>query len=131
MLPGVSPSAAPAAAGATGSVAFHGEHQAGIATPAPEHLQFAALDMVSRSRADLRDLLRIWSRAAALMAAGHLVGPVETGTRLAGDTGEALGLRAASLTMTFGFGPSLFGNGDRFSLAAQRPAPGGLAGVPH
>ncbi len=123
MLPGVSPSAASAAAGATGSVAFHGEHQAGIATPAQEHLQFAALDMVSRSRADLRDLLRIWSRAAALMAAGHLVGPVETGTRLAGDTGEALGLRAASLTMTFGFGPSLLGNGDRFGLAAQRPAP--------
>ncbi|HEX9518365.1 MAG TPA: Dyp-type peroxidase [Streptosporangiaceae bacterium] len=123
VLPGESQSAGATVGGATGSVAFHGEHQAGIATPAQEHLQFAALDMVSRSRADLRDLLRTWSSAAAMMAVGKLVGPVETGSKPAGDTGEALGLRPASLTMTFGFGPSLFGNGDRFGLAAQRPAP--------
>ena len=116
--------AAPAAAPPVSAVAFHGAHQAGIATPAQEHLQFAALDMVSESRADLRDLLRTWSRAAALMAIGSVIGPVETGTKPAADTGEALGLRAASLTMTFGFGPSLFGSGgDRFGLAGQRPAP--------
>jgi deferrochelatase/peroxidase EfeB len=108
--------------GAAGSIAFYSAHQAGIATPAQEHLQFAALDMVSSSLADLRDLMRSWSAAAALMAAGHVVGPVETGTRPAGDTGEALGLRPASLTITFGFGPSLFGAG-RFGLAAMRPAP--------
>ena len=123
VLPGESQSAGATVGGATGSVAFHGEHQAGIATPAQEHLQFAALDMVSHSRADLRDLLRTWSSAAALMAVGKLVGPVETGSKPAGDKGDALGLRPASLTMTFGFGPSLFGNGDRFGLAAQRPAP--------
>jgi deferrochelatase/peroxidase EfeB len=123
MLPSISRSAAATHDGATSSVPFHGEHQAGIATPAQEHLQFAALDMVSPSRADLRDLLRTWSKGAALMAAGQPVGPVETGTEPAGDTGEALGLRPASLTMTFGFGPSLFGNGDRFGLVAQRPAP--------
>ena len=122
--------AAPAVASRAGnSVAFHGAHQAGIATPAQEHLQFAALDMVSESRADLRDLLRTWSRAAALMAIGSVVGPVETGSKPAADTGEALGLRAASLTMTFGFGPSLFGRGgNRFGLAGQRPAP--LADLP-
>jgi deferrochelatase/peroxidase EfeB len=123
MLGGLSRSAAATDDGATSSVAFHGEHQAGIATPAQEHLQFAALDMVSTSRADLRNLLRTWSKAAALMAVGQPVGPVETGREPAGDTGEALGLRPASLTMTFGFGPSLFGHGDRFGLAAQRPAP--------
>ena len=120
---GGSTAAAATAGPATGSVAFHGEHQAGIAIPAQEHLQFAALDMISHSRADLRDLLRSWSRAAALMASGRAVGPVETGIKPAVDTGEALGLRPASLTITFGFGPSLFANGDRFGLAAQRPAP--------
>jgi deferrochelatase/peroxidase EfeB len=78
--------------------------------------------------ADLRDLMRTWSSAAALMAAGKAIGPVETGAKPAGDTGEALGLHAANLTMTFGFGPSLFSNGDRFGLAAHRPAP--LVDVP-
>ncbi len=116
-------SAADAAFPAGSAVAFHGPHQAGIATPAQDHLQLAALDMVSHSTADLRDLLRRWSAAAALMAAGKAIGAVETGSKPAGDTGEALGLRPANLTMTFGFGPSLFGDGDRFGLAAHRPAP--------
>jgi deferrochelatase/peroxidase EfeB len=119
-----------AAAGGAAAVAFHGEHQAGIATPAQDHLQFAALDMVSGSRADLRDLLRAWSGAAALMAVGRAIGPVETGSNPGADTGEALGLRPARLTMTFGFGPALFGSGgtDRFGLVGQRPAP--LADLP-
>src|SRR5258708_31213972 len=59
------------ASGAAGSIPFHGPHQAGIATPAQEHLQFPALDMVRGSLADLRDFLRSWSAAAALMAAAH------------------------------------------------------------
>ena len=124
MLAGAAQASAADAAFAAGpEVAFHGPHQAGIATPAQDHLQFAALDMVSHSTADLRDLLRRWSAAAALMAAGKAIGAVETGSKPGADTGEALGLRPANLTMTFGFGPSLFGDGDRFGLAAHRPAP--------
>jgi deferrochelatase/peroxidase EfeB len=40
------------------------------------------------------------------------------------DTGEALDLPAAKLTITFGFGPSLFDDRgkDRFGLASRRPA---------
>lgn len=39
------------------------------------------------------------------------------------DTGEALGLASARLTITFGFGPSLFEHegADRFGLASCRP----------
>jgi deferrochelatase/peroxidase EfeB len=123
LLAGQGQAAAAEGAVAGAAIAFHGEHQAGIATPAQTHLQFAALDLVSPSVADLRDLMRAWSRAAALMASGKAIGPVETGAKPGGDTGEALGLRPANLTMTFGFGPSLFGNGDRFGLAKRRPAP--------
>ena len=42
----------------TGSVAFYGEHQAGIDTPAQDRLHFAAFDLVDPSRAALRELMR-------------------------------------------------------------------------
>lgn len=112
-------------AAAAPAASFYGPHQPGIATPAQDFLQFAALDMVSDSVADLRALMAAWSAAAALAMAGKPVGPVATGIRPAADTGEALGLPAANLTVTFGFGPSLFsaaGN-DRFGLASRRPKP--------
>ncbi|MEN3283723.1 MAG: deferrochelatase/peroxidase EfeB [Solirubrobacteraceae bacterium] len=105
-------------------VPFHGEHQAGIATAAQDRLHFAAFDVEDGLRAaDLRDLLREWSRAAERMTAGRLVGDDVGEQQLAppSDTGEALGLTPARLTVTFGFGPSLFD--DRFGLAASRPAP--------
>ena len=105
------------------TVAFHCEHQAGIATAAQDRLHFAAFDVEDGLRAaDLRDLLREWSRAAERMTAGRLVGD-DAGEQLAppADTGEALGLTPARLTVTFGLGPSLFD--DRFGLASSRPEP--------
>ncbi len=48
------------------------------------------------------------------------------------DTGEAIGLSASGLTLTFGFGPSLFEDAegrDRFGLASRRPA--ALEPLPH
>jgi deferrochelatase/peroxidase EfeB len=62
------------------------------------------------------------------MTAGHPVGNGATG-RLAeappDDTGEALGLPPSRLTLTIGFGPSLFG---KFGLSARRPE--ALVGLP-
>jgi deferrochelatase/peroxidase EfeB len=103
----------------TETVPFYGDRQAGIATPAQDRLHFAAFDVVTASRSDLRDLLRAWTEASARMSRGELVG--ETHVRLAPpvDTGEAAGLSPAHLTVTFGFGPTLF---DRFGLARLRPA---------
>ncbi|HVV11025.1 iron uptake transporter deferrochelatase/peroxidase subunit [Amycolatopsis sp.] len=112
------------AAAATDIVPFHGAHQAGIVTPAQEHLHFAALDVTTQDRAKLVSLLRTWTDAARQMTAGSQVG---TGGAVGGslaappsDTGEALELPASALTLTIGFGPSLFD--DRFGLAGQRPA---------
>lgn len=102
-------------------VPFYGTHQAGIATPAQNYLQFAAFDVAGDSITELRKLLKAWSAAAAAMAAGKTIGAVSTGTRPPVDTGEALGLGAAQLTVTFGFGPTLFDS--RFGLAKHRPAP--------
>jgi len=102
-------------------VPFYGTHQAGIATPAQNYLQFAAFDVATDSIAELRKLLKAWTSAAAAMTAGKTIGAVNTGTRPPVDTGEALGLGPSQLTVTFGFGPGLF-NG-RFGLAKRRPAP--------
>jgi deferrochelatase/peroxidase EfeB len=102
-------------------VPFHGRHQAGIATPAQDRLHFAAFDVEEGLRADdLHGLLREWSRAAERMTAGRPVGDAnQEALAPPDDTGEALGLTPAHLTVTFGLGPSLFDA--RFGLAGQRP----------
>ncbi|WP_407361689.1 iron uptake transporter deferrochelatase/peroxidase subunit [Microbacterium sp. LBN7] len=114
---------------------FFGAHQAGITTSVQDHLHFASFDMMPRTdRDDLISLLQDWSYAAARMtqglevsASGAVGGPAEAPPD---DTGEALGLPAAGLTITFGFGPGLFENedGDRYGIASLRPS--GLERLP-
>ena len=104
---------------------FYGEHQAGITTPVQEHLHFAAYDMAEgTTRDDLISLLKDWSYAASRMTQGLQVsasGAVDGSPQAPpDDTGEALGLPASALTITFGFGPGLFDG--RFGLAARKPA---------
>ena len=117
--------------GAAAVYPFFGEHQAGIVTPAQDRLHFAAFDVSDISRDELRELLDDWSYAANRMAAGlgagefgPADGPYDSPPD---DTGEALDLPPAGLTITFGFGPSLFD--DRFGLASKRPA--ALIDLPH
>jgi deferrochelatase/peroxidase EfeB len=99
-------------------VPFHGEHQAGIATAAQDRLVFAAFDATVATKAQLRELFREWSMAAALMTKGL---PVGHGKMPPADTGEALGLGPANLTLTFGVGSLLFAR-DRLGLEARRPS---------
>ncbi|SOD77910.1 deferrochelatase/peroxidase EfeB [Streptomyces sp. 1222.2] len=111
--------AAPAAAGA--AVAFHGAHQAGIATPVQDRLHFAAFDVETDDRDAFVAMLKDWTAAARRMTAGKAVGDGAYGGLAEAppdDTGEALGLKPSRLTLTIGFGPSLF---DRFGLAGRRP----------
>jgi deferrochelatase/peroxidase EfeB len=117
----------PAPPGGTDAVLFFDTHQAGITTPAQDRLVFAAFDFKGTQISDLRRLMRTWSDASAAMAEGQPV-PGVSDTTLAPptDTGEAAGLSAAHLTITFGFGPSLFD--DRLGLSGWRP--GALADLP-
>jgi deferrochelatase/peroxidase EfeB len=106
----------------TGSVPFYGEHQAGIDTPAQDRLHFAAFDLLSEDPAELRELLREWTVAAAEMTAGEMVGNVnDVPLAPPDDTGETVGLLPSSLTVTFGFGPSLFEK-PGLGLSGRRPA---------
>jgi len=118
------------------SYSFRGEHQAGIVTPAQDRLHFAAFDVITDDRDELIDLLKQWTEAADRMTAGQpagAVGPVDGPSNLPpDDTGEAIGLSPAGLTITFGFGPSLFRTDDgkdRFGLADRQPA--ALRTLPH
>lgn len=121
------PQAQPAAAERV--VPFRGAHQAGITTPAQDRLHFVALDLTSTDVGRVQELFRTWTAAAERMTAGAETTP---GGATGGnphappdDTGEALGLPASSLTLTFGLGASFF---TKLGLDAQLPA--GLAELP-
>jgi deferrochelatase/peroxidase EfeB len=94
-------------------------------------MHFVALDVVDGDRARLAALLRTWSAAAERLTVGAEV----TGRGAVGgnpdappdDNGEALGLPPSQLTLTVGFGGSLFDQ--RFGLADKKPA--ALADLPH
>ena len=120
--PAATTTAAPAAGKNT--VAFYGTHQAGIATPAQDRLAFAAFDVTTSDRRALQTMLGLWSAAAARMAAGEQIGaPDITPEAPPIDTGEALGLSAARLTVTVGFGPSCSTNGSVWPGPVRPPWP--------
>ncbi len=121
----------------TGSVAFEGAHQAGIVTPAQDHLHFAAFDLLrSAGREQLIALLQEWTEAARRLVRGEDLGDgAVDGAPLAppDDTGEAHGLAASNLTLTFGLGRALFADratgtsgatpiADPFGLRDRMPA---------
>jgi deferrochelatase/peroxidase EfeB len=106
----------------TGSVPFYGAHQAGIDTPAQDRLHFAAFDLLSEDPGELQELLREWTVAAAEASAGEMVGDVnDVPLAPPDDTGETVGLLPSSLTVTIGFGPSLFEK-PGLGLGGKRPA---------
>ena len=116
---------------------FYGTHQAGITTPAQDRLHFAAFDVApGTSRADLIELLQDWTVAAAAMTQGKELGEFGAGSANYDappeDTGEAVGLPVAGLTVTVGFGPTLFSSStgeDRFGLLSRKPTE--LVNLPH
>ena len=108
-------------------VEFRGDHQAGIATPAQDRMHFVAFDVITESRDELVSLLKTWTEVAERMTTGAETydGGATGGEQYAppSDTGEALDLSASKLTLTIGFGPSLFGTADkdRFGIFAKKP----------
>lgn len=138
---------------------FFGTHQSGIVTPSQSHTYFVAFDLITTKQSEVAKLLQAWTEAAARMTAGEpaqdifsvlasaqplvpaaygtLSGAADnygsaglTAGPAGGDTGEALDLSPARLTLTFGFGASLFlDNGrDRFGFSSVMPD--ALSGLP-
>lgn len=113
---------------ATNIVPFRGAKQAGIVTPAQDKLVFAAFDVVDGTTpADLEQMLADWTKAAERMTRGEEVGQSDLQLSPPQDTGEANGLGAENLTITFGFGPSLF---EKTALGLKSQRPKALARIP-
>jgi dye decolorizing peroxidase len=92
---GTSASYAPSAG--TSTVAFHGPHQAGVATPAQAQLSLLGLDLLPEvEREGLGRLMRLLSDDAARLTRGMAA---------LADTEPELAATPARLSVTFGFGP--------------------------
>ena len=126
---------------------FWGVHQAGIVTDTQLHTVLASFDLTSSNRGELAALLKAWTALAGELAAGESVTvPIysspsatsanayadATGGSTTDDSLEAYGLGPARLTLTIGFGRSLFiaaDGGDRFGIADRLPE--ALIELPH
>ncbi|HSP59780.1 MAG TPA: Dyp-type peroxidase [Ornithinimicrobium sp.] len=98
----------PTTPGSEDVVPFHGEHQAGITTPPPPHAVFVGLDVDDGvGPTELGRLMRVWTDDISRLTAG--VAPVT-------DQEPEVAARPAGLTVTVGWGPSLF---DRLGLAGR------------
>jgi deferrochelatase/peroxidase EfeB len=108
----------------TGIVPFYGAHQAGITTAQQDRLHFASFDIITKDKRAVRDMLIAWTAAAERMTRGLEAGEEQKNIAAPpSDTGEAVGLMPSRLTVTVGFGPTLFKKDgrDRFGLASQMP----------
>lgn len=126
-------SASNSASGASNdSHPFYGEHQSGISTEVQDRMYFVALNLKTSDREEIRSLFQEWTKASAKMQAGEVVGEERSYEAPPKDTGEAMDLSAAHLTITFGLGRSFFvdeNDKDRFGFASKLPE--ALVRIPH
>lgn len=97
---------------AADTVAFHGLHQAGIATPPQSTAVFIGMDLrpqLPSAREALQAVLKLWSTDAERLTQG---------LPALADTEPELAPRPARLTVTVGLGPTVF---DRVGLTRLRP----------
>ncbi|MGW9126982.1 Dyp-type peroxidase [Paenibacillus chitinolyticus] len=104
------------------AIPFYGERQAGIGTPQQMYMCFAAFDIISDNVDKLKQLLKIWTDKSADMTAGRALRETN-GQQQVNSSEESTTDSSAKLTITFGFGSTLFTrNGiDRFGLGSQCP----------
>ncbi len=114
---------------ATNKVNFFGKHQSGIATAVQTNIYFASLNVLVKTKHELQELFKMWTPLALRMMNGESIAiESKNGLLPPKDTGEAKGLDARNLTITFGVGPSLF---EKKELGLGSLKPTELADLPH
>ena len=102
------------------TVPFYGAHQAGIATPQQSNATFVGLDLVPDPKRAPREVLlavlKLWTADAQRLTQGAAA---------LADTEPELALRPARLTVTVGFGPTLFSRAgfERLKPPSAHPIP--------
>ncbi|MFF2752820.1 iron uptake transporter deferrochelatase/peroxidase subunit [Psychrobacillus sp. NPDC058041] len=110
-------------------IPFYGKNQSGIITEVQQHIYFASLNVIVKSKEELKELFKIWTPLAVKMMNGEETGePTKNYLVPAKDTGEAVGLSASNLTLTFGVGPTLF---EKSELGLKNLKPKELVQLPH
>ena len=108
----------------TSSESFYGLHQSGISTPPQLNTYFIAFDVTTSKREELTKLLRDWTDAASdMMAAPESFEKAVDANKVPKTSGASVGLSTSGLSITFGFGSTLFEKDgvDRFSIAKKKP----------
>ena len=126
---------------------FYGTHQSGVLTDTQRQVVLASFDLTSSDKNDLVTLLKDWSSLGAALTAGQSATvPIydppgasggnayadSTGGSTTDDSLEAYQLGANRLTLTIGFGRSLFtgkDGSDRFGISTHLP--NALIELPH
>lgn len=131
------------------SEVLSGPHQAGVVTDTQRQTVLASFDLTTSDRSDLVALLKAWTTLGAALVKGESVTiPIytpptssatganayadATGGSTTDDSLEAYGLGPNRLTLTVGFGRSMFLTStgkDRFSIGDQLPE--ALIDLPH
>lgn len=112
------------------TIPFYGKHQAGIVTPQQTYTYIAALDLQTDELQNVIDLFKQWTQVSAVMSTGKVEYAYENDWLPPKDTGEALGLSAAKLTVTFGLGSTFFQKDDVDRYGISKKKPRNLAPIP-
>ncbi len=105
------------------TVAFFGAHQAGIITEQQEYGYLVAFDLTVTTAKEVKNLLKDWTMLAQTVTQGETMKNPNNDLLPPNDTGDSLGLGAQNLTITIGYGLSLFEKDgvDRFGLRHKTP----------
>jgi deferrochelatase/peroxidase EfeB len=104
-------------------VDFFGTYQAGIVTSQQEYGYFVAFDLTLNTVKEVKQLLRDWTMLAQTVTKGETMENPNNELLPPNDTGDSLGLNAQNLTITIGYGLSLFEKDgvDRFGIRDKKP----------
>ncbi|MCE1160184.1 MAG: iron uptake transporter deferrochelatase/peroxidase subunit [Burkholderiales bacterium] len=99
---------------------FYGAHQAGIVTPAQRAIYFLVLDLHTQDIEEIKAVFKQWTESAAKLTRGENIQPYGDNPFVPPvDTGEADGLGAYGLTLTFGVSPAFL---QKLGLSAHAPS---------
>lgn len=111
------------------AITFNGKHQSGISTNHQSNIYFASMNFVGNSETELQKLFQQWTTYSERLMQGLTVKEDDSnGYVPPTDTGDAINLHSANLTITFGIGSSLF---DNHALGWQSKKPSDLKDLPH